>query len=186
MYTTDSSTTLEKAIANHTPLTTAAALEIYDSLDPVDIEFMIGRWQGQGVPSNHPMDGLLEAGNWYGKEFINADHVHPLLMRSFDDSIIKVAPNPTIMSGVLKMPTLDTENPLLKPMFGGLNAVLQTQESQARLRMMEHRGQVTATMIYDYLPIHDSFRKLDENRVFGVMDYKEIDQPFFFVLTRAQ
>ena len=38
---------------------------------------------------------------------------------------------------------------------------------------------------YDHLPINDSFRKIDENRVLGVMDYKHIEQSFFFVLTRV-
>ena len=51
--------------------------------------------------------------------------------------------------------------------------------------MMDYRGKVSATMIYDHLPINDSFRKIDDNRVFGVMDYKEQEQPFFFVLTRV-
>ena len=60
----------------------------------------------------------------------------------------------------------------------------KTDVSQARLRMLESRGVVTATMIYDYLPINDSFKKIDENSVLGLMDYKVISQPFFFVLQR--
>ena len=35
------------------------ALELFDSLEPVDIEFMIGRWQGDGYRTGHPLDGLL-------------------------------------------------------------------------------------------------------------------------------
>ena len=50
--------------------------------------------------------------------------------------------------------------------------------------MMEYRGQVTATMMYDYLPIHDHFRKIDDNTVLGLMDFKPISQPFFFLLKR--
>ncbi|MCC5655076.1 DUF4334 domain-containing protein [Nostoc sp. XA013] len=51
--------------------------------------------------------------------------------------------------------------------------------------MMEYRGKMTATMIYDYLPINDSFRKVDENTVLGIMDYKNIPKPFFFILKRC-
>jgi len=40
------------------------ALSLFDSLEPVDLEFMIGRWQGSGLHTGHPMDGLLEASNW--------------------------------------------------------------------------------------------------------------------------
>jgi len=49
---------------------------------------------------------------------------------------------------------------------------------------MEYRGKVSATMIYDYLPINDVFRKVDDNTVLGLMDFKGMPQPFFFVLDR--
>ena len=64
------------------------------------------------------------------------------------------------------------------------NELMKTEVSQARLRMMEYRGKVTATMVYDYLPINDSFKKIDENTVLGIMDYKIYPQPFFFILER--
>ena len=40
-------------------------------------------------------------------------------------------------------------------------------------------------MIYDKLPIQDIFRRVDERTVLGVMDYKGMTQPYFFVLRRA-
>jgi hypothetical protein len=39
-------------------------------------------------------------------------------------------------------------------------------------------------MIYDTLPINDSFRKVDDNTVLGLMGFKDIPQPFFFLLRR--
>ena len=65
------------------------------------------------------------------------------------------------------------------------NSLLKTEKSQARLRMMEYRGKVSATMIYDRLPINDSFRRIDNNTVLGIMDFKSSPQPFFFVLKRC-
>ena len=50
--------------------------------------------------------------------------------------------------------------------------------------MLEHRGVVSATMIYDALPICDVFRKVDDDTVLGLMDYRAFDKPFFFVLRR--
>ncbi len=44
-------------------------MELFDSLEPVDVGFMIGNWKGEGFHTNHPMDGLLEAYHWYGKRF---------------------------------------------------------------------------------------------------------------------
>ena len=159
------------------------ALSLFDSLEPVDLEFMIGRWQGSGLHTGHPMDGLLEASNWYGKEFIDSENVHPLLFANQQGEIFKVAPNPTAMSWVLSLPI--PKNDSVKPLLMMINSLLKTEKSQARLRMMEYRGKVTATMIYDYLPINDSFRKVDKNTVFGIMDYKDIAQHFFFVLKRV-
>ncbi|MEA5568284.1 DUF4334 domain-containing protein [Anabaena sp. UHCC 0399] len=163
--------------------TTEKALELFDALEPVNLDFMLCRWQGSGLHTDHPMDGLLEISNWYGKEFIDSENVHPLLFLDNQGKIFQVAPNPTLMNWVLKLPI--PKNNSLKPLLVSINSLLKTDKSQARLRMMEYRGTVSATMIYDYLPIHDSFRKVDENTVLGIMDYKMLPQPFFFVLKRA-
>lgn len=159
------------------------ALELFDSLEPVNLDFMFGRWQGSGLHTDHPMDGLLEISNWYGKEFLDPENVHPLLFLDNQGKIFKVAPKATLMDSVLKFPLPKNES--LKPFLILINSLLKTDKSQARLRMMEHRGKITATMIYDHLPINDSFRKVDENTVLGIMDYKNIPQPFFFVLKRS-
>jgi hypothetical protein len=161
---------------------TTDALKLYDTLDIVELDFMLGRWRGSGINTGHPMDGLLEASNWYGKEFVDPENVHPLLFSDSRGEIFKVAPNPLAMDWVMKLPILKNET--LKPLLPMLNSILRTEQSQARLRMMEYRGKLSATMIYDYLPINDSFRKLDENTVLGIMDFKNIPQPFFFVLRR--
>jgi hypothetical protein len=162
---------------------TEQALQLFDTLESVNLDFMIGRWQGSGIHTSHPMDGLLEASNWYGKEFIDPENVHPLLFLDNQGKIIKVAPNPLAMNWILKIPAI--KNNSLKPLLILINSLLKTERSQARLRMMEYRGKVSATMIYDYLPINDSFRKIDDNAVFGIMDFKHLPQPFFFVLKRC-
>jgi hypothetical protein len=45
--------------------------------------------------------------------------------------------------------------------------------------MTEYRDVVSATMIYDSLPINDIFRKVDDDSVLGVMDLRFSPQPFF-------
>lgn len=144
---------------------------------------MFGRWQGFGLHTHHSMDGLLESSNWYGKEFIDPENVHPLLFLDSQGKIFPVAPNPTLMNWVLKLPI--PKNNSLKPLLMLTNSLLKTDKSQARLRMTEYRGKVTATMIYDYLPINDSFGKVDENTVLGIMDYKNLPQPFFLFSSDA-
>ena len=163
--------------------TTDEALQVFDALEPVNLDFMLGRWQGSGIHTSHPMDGLLEASNWYGKEFIDPENVHPLLFLDSRGDIIKVAPSYTAMKWALKMPIAKSD--VLKPLLTLTNSLLKTEKSQARLRMMEYHGKVSATMIYDRLPINDSFRKVDDDTVLGVMDFKGMSQPFFFVLKRS-
>ena len=51
---------------------------------------------------------------------------------------------------------------------------------KATLRMVEFRGQSTATMIYDKHPIFDHFRKIHDDLVMGVMDRKGDAAPLFF------
>ena len=172
-----------QSILNTGKTTTEEALKLFDSLEPVNLDFMIGRWEGSGLHTNHPMDGFLETSNWYGKEFVSSEEVHPLLFLDSQSQIFKVAPHPTAMEWVLKLPIFKKN--YLQPLLGLINSLLKTEKSQARLRMMEYRGKVTATMIYDYLPINDSFRKVDNNTVLGIMDYKNSPQPFFFVLKRC-
>ncbi|GAC1471441.1 MAG: hypothetical protein PVSMB5_20050 [Ktedonobacteraceae bacterium] len=50
--------------------------------------------------------------------------------------------------------------------------------------MVEYRGQVSASMIYDNLPICDAFRRIDHDTLLGIMDLKGVEQPFFFKLRR--
>ncbi|MEQ8469009.1 DUF4334 domain-containing protein [Coleofasciculus sp. E1-EBD-02] len=172
-----------QSILNAGKTTTETALQLFDALEPVDLDFMMGRWQGSGLHTNHPMDGLLETSNWYGKEFIDPETVHPLLFSDGQGKIFKVSPNPVAMDWVLKLPI--PKNDFLKPLLMLTNSLLKTEESQARLRMMDYRGKVSATMIYDHLPINDSFRQVDDNTVLGIMDWKNSPKPFFFVLKRS-
>lgn len=59
--------------------TTEQALALFDALEPVPVEFMLGPWKGEGFATDHPMDGLLEAYHWHGKRFESTEAVHPLV-----------------------------------------------------------------------------------------------------------
>ena len=55
----------------------------------------------------------------------------------------------------------------------------------ATVRMVEFRGVVTATMVYDRHPVFDHFRRLDGDTLLGVMDRKGEEHPLVFSLTRS-
>jgi hypothetical protein len=64
------------------PTTTDGALAMFDAAEAVDPDFMIGTWRGAELPTGHPLDGLLAASGWWGKQFVDADTVHPLVFRA--------------------------------------------------------------------------------------------------------
>jgi Domain of unknown function (DUF4334)/GXWXG protein len=59
----------------------------------------------------------------------------------------------------------------------------------ASLWMEEFRGEVTATMVYDAMPIHDHFKKVDDNAVLAIMNGKgALDEGryMYFYLERVE
>lgn len=45
-------------------------------------------------------------------------------------------------------------------------------KGEASLWMEQFRGEVTATMVYDGVPIHDHFKKVDDDTLMGIMNGK--------------
>lgn len=167
-------------------VTEAQALALFDSLEPVETDFMLGAWTGAGFPTNHPLDGALEAYHWYGKRFENNEEVHPLLFLSRSGR--KKSLNPAWMRPALFLVGRMTipKSAFLGRLFQACLWLLSTRRARARLRVTRFRGKDSATMIYDDLPVNDVFGRIDENTVLGVMDQKGVRQPFFFVLKRER
>ncbi|MDP2582263.1 DUF4334 domain-containing protein [Shimia thalassica] len=162
-------------------MTTQEALDFFDSLEVVPAEMMIGHWRGEGVDTDHPMDGLLEASSWHGKVFEDADNVFPLVHRSLFGRKFFVNPALLPLGLTTALPFRSILIPVLFPL---MQPFLRTRRSAARLRMTEYRGKLTATMQYDAKAINDVFRKIDDNSVFGLMDRKGAAKPYFFKLMR--
>lgn len=154
-------------------------IDIFDHLDGVDCSFMHGRWKGAEVITGHPMNGILDQANWYGKLFVDNETVFPLVLFNLKrTALFSIDP---------KWLPLSLDFNLLKKnskyLVGALR-LLKTNQSKARLRMTEFRGKSSATMIYDAKPIHDVFRRIDQDTVLGWMDLKDQSQPYFFILIR--
>jgi hypothetical protein len=61
-----------------------------------------------------------------------------------------------------------------------VNAVM----GEATIRMVEYRGVLAATLVYDKHPIFDSFRAEDADTLMGAMDRKGDAAPLMFRLRR--
>jgi hypothetical protein len=174
----------ERWIRDHAEGTRAeVVLAFFDDLPAMDPAELTGRWRGSGLPSGSPLDGLLESYGWYGKEFIDAETVHPLLFRDSSGRPRPVDP------ARLPVSLLRTRaGPLLARVaragFGAVRPLLYTRKPAARLRTVEHRGVQTAAMVYDAQPIIDVFRYVSADTVVGLMDLRGLAAPFFFLLQR--
>lgn len=158
------------------------ALAMFDRLDTVPVEAMLGRWRGAELPTGHPLDGMLAAFGGVGKEMRDADTVFPLLFERGGET---VAIDPRRLPLRLATRLRVQRSGLARALFHAAMPLLRTAKPTARLRMMECRGRVSAAMLYDALPIRDAFRRVDRDRVLGLMDCRYFVVPFFFALERA-
>jgi hypothetical protein len=55
---------------------------MFDELDGVASDFMIGTWRGGVFHYDHEFGRQLERIDWYGKRFNGLDNVEPLLIRT--------------------------------------------------------------------------------------------------------
>ncbi|MGY1847903.1 MULTISPECIES: DUF4334 domain-containing protein [unclassified Blastococcus] len=162
----------------------AEAQSSFDWFEPQPVEEMLGRWRGSELPTGSPLDGLLAAYGWWGKEFLDTETVHPLLFgtaagpRPVDPALIPV--------GVLRAAPRLAHSRAARAAFTAVRPLLTTSRPKARLRMVEHRGVVSAAMVYDRLPIIDVFKRVSSRTVLGMMDLRGLPDPFFFVLRRER
>src|SRR5262245_2887410 len=61
-------------------------------------------------------------------------------------------------------------------------------KGEASLWLENFRGEVTATMVYDGQPVHDHFKKIDDDAVMGIMNGKDVlagtGRYYYFYLER--
>ena len=60
-------------------------------------------------------------------------------------------------------------------------------KGEASLWLEDFRGEVTATMVYDGQPVHDHFKKVDDDAVMGIMNGKGVrdnGRYYYFYLER--
>lgn len=166
------------------------ALAFFDSLPPVGIEELAGFWQGADLPTGHPFDGLLGPLGWQGKQFDGPDGAHPLVFADRSGRRFEVNPRVIPLAAALRLAPLVSKaaagQRLVSRMIRPLLPLTRTTQPKARLRMTEFRGVLTATMIYDALPINDVFRRVDTGTLIGAMDLRGPHPPFMFTLRHVR
>lgn len=64
------------------------ALEEFRSLPPVAPRELVGLWKGHGIPTGHPLDGVLENLGWFGKRFTSDMRADALLFLSGESRLV--------------------------------------------------------------------------------------------------
>ncbi|WP_298461987.1 GXWXG domain-containing protein [uncultured Cellulomonas sp.] len=162
----------------------AQAQAFFDHLPAVAVDALAGRWHGSGWHTGHPWDGLLEAYGWYGKEFRDADDVRPLLFADRSGHPVPVSPALAPVRLLARHPGI-ARSPLPRAGFRVLCPLLAWPRPTGRLRAVDQRGAVSAALIYDDVPIVDSFRFVADDLVLGAADIRGVAPPLFFVLRRS-
>jgi hypothetical protein len=163
--------------------TPATALAFFDAQPPVAVDALRGRWRGTSLPTGSPLDGLLEAHGWYGKEFVDAETAHPLLFRDRAGRPRPINPAVAPLPLLRRWPSA-ARLPGARAAFAAVRPLLSTGRATARLRMVEYRGLVSAALVYDRLPIIDVLRRVDDDTLLGLMDLRGLPEPYLFVLRR--
>jgi hypothetical protein len=163
--------------------TAAGVLALFDTLEPVAPEELVGRWRGAELPTGSRLDGLLTLHRWWGKEVLDTETVHPLLFADRRGVPRPVAPWPAPLGLLLRAPGL-ARTPLARAGFAAVRPLLRARRPGARVRTVTHRGVATAAIVYDALPVLDAFRRVDERSLLGLMDMRGLTEPFAFVLSR--
>ena len=165
------------------PMPADELLRRFDSLDPVTPAELDGLWRGQGVPSGHPLDGVLENLGWFGKRF-RADRRADALLFEFDPQRLTPIDPARIPLGLAFRFASRGRTTTARNLFHHLRKLLRARGPTAGLQPREFRGVTTAAMVYDRQPIVDYFRRIDGDRVLGAMSVRDDPRHYFFVLTR--
>ncbi|ASY66277.1 hypothetical protein SJ05684_b52950 (plasmid) [Sinorhizobium sojae CCBAU 05684] len=161
-----------------------AAFAFFDGLQPVSTGEMVGLWQGSGVATGHPLDGVLENLGWYGKRFRADRRADALLFRVGENRLLPIDPAPIPLGLALRFHRF-ARSEAARNLFSHLARYLRAKGPVASLRSISFRGATSAAMVYDRKPVADHFRKIDGDRVLGVMQVEGDDRHYFFALERV-
>ncbi|MBB4568736.1 DUF4334 domain-containing protein [Rhizobium leucaenae] len=165
-------------------LSEADALDYFDSLSVAPVAELAGLWQGHGVASEHPLDGVLENLGWYGKRFAADLRADALLFAVGPHRLVAIDPALIPLRLAFRFHRFGRTQ-VARNLFLYLQKIWRAKGPVASLRPMSFRGKTSAAMVYDSQPITDHFRRIDEDRLLGVMAVEGDSRYYFFVLTRV-
>ena len=160
------------------------AIQVFQGLPSIEPRDMIGLWTGRGIPSGHPLDGVLENLGWFGKRFTPGMRADALLFRLDDRRLVPIDPARIPLRLALRLHKVGKTR-AARNLFSYLQRGLLAKGPVASLRTMSFQGVASAAIVYDDQPIVDHFRRIDDRRVMGAMTIQGDDRIYFFELVRV-
>lgn len=147
----------------------------FDGLAPVSIEAVLGTWKADASYAETPGGRLLVDSGWWGARFTDAQHADPLLFRTADGTGLFAAD----LGKVFALISTGPQD------LSARRAEVETREPMGRLRMVECRGVVSATLIYDHAPILDYIRAVDGDTLIAAVEGRgAMSEPGYVLLRR--
>ncbi|MBY5444621.1 DUF4334 domain-containing protein [Rhizobium leguminosarum] len=156
----------------------------FRSLDPVQPKDMVGLWSGVGITSGHPLDGVLENLNWFGKRFHSNMRADALLFTWRPGRLVALEPSLLPIGLAIKMAPFGRTF-VARHWFSYLQKLLRARGTTASLKLQALDGVETAAMIYDKQPVVDYFRRIDDDEIAGMMCVRGDHRRFFFKLRKV-
>ncbi|WP_437353305.1 DUF4334 domain-containing protein [Neorhizobium petrolearium] len=159
------------------------ALENFRRLPPVEPQELDGLWKGHGIPTGHPLDGVLENLGWFGKRFTPDMCADALLFQFSPLQLTPIDPARIPLRLALRLHGLG-RTWMARSLFSAFHRSLRARGHTASLQTVEFERTVSTAMIYDSQPIVDHFRRMSEKRIAGVMTVEGDERRYFFELER--
>jgi hypothetical protein len=156
------------------PYTRTEIEALFTDLPAVRTDEMLGTWSGRYVRVEAEQTPRLVSEGWYGMRFVDDDHVDTMLYRAGGGELF--ATDPAGIVAALAEGASDLVD---------LRSRIEVSEPVACMRMVEHRGTVSAAIIYKHHPIIDYLRRIDERTILGVAEVTGKETTGFFLLTET-
>ncbi|MBU9765103.1 DUF4334 domain-containing protein [Mycobacterium sp. TNTM28] len=147
---------------------------LFATLPAVSVNALLGTWRALAIPGVSTVYPILIEKGWYGMRFNDPENVDTMLIASPDGDEMFAA-------DVLKLAAVA---PGATSNLCQIRSEIETDQPMGRLRMIDHRGTVTAAMIYDRLPVIDYFRQIDDHAVLCAADARDSIETGYLILQR--
>lgn len=155
----------------------------FASLPPVLPTELIGIWRGEGIPSGHPFDGVLENLHWFGKRFHPDLKADALLFQWRPGRLVPIEPAFIPIRLAIHTASFGRTS-VARNWFSYFHKFVRARSTTASLRLRMIDGAETAAMVYDRQPIVDFFRRIAEDELVGMMIIEGDRRRYFFRLRR--